>query len=84
MLNPEGKTQREMFLESINLLPTSAKTGLFSSDEIESKKELLLSPTPLLKSLKEKWLRVQSRYKIVNYQGTHINYQGTQLACALL
>ena len=28
----------------------------------------------MLKSLKEKWLRVQSRYKIVNYQGTHILY----------
>ena len=37
-------------------------------------KKLLLSPIPLLKSLTEKWLIVQSRYKIVNYQGTYILY----------
>ena len=32
------QTQREMFLESINLLPSSTKTGFFSSDEKKARK----------------------------------------------
>ena len=73
-LNPGPQPKEESFLNSLKSLPSSFKSGLFTSEVIQEKISYILSPRPSLKKEADKWSRIKSKYSIRTYQCSNILY----------
>ena len=73
-LNPGPQSKEESFLNALKSLPSSYKSGLFTSEVIQEKISYILSPRPSLKKEADKWSRIKSKYSIRTYQCSNILY----------
>ena len=71
-LNPGPQSKEELFLNSLKSLPSSYKSGLFTSEVIQEKISYILSPRTSLKNEADKWSRIKSKYSIRTYQCSNI------------
>ena len=59
--NPGPQSKEESFLNALKSLPSSYKSGLFTSEVIQEKILYILSPRPSLKKEADKWSRIKSK-----------------------